>query len=328
MKGYYKDIIAYKRPFYNARIICHPNHITYPCHLLLAKFMKNDPDCAGIKYLAIGKGKEEWDGNVPEPTDDSNALKNEILRYTIKPKDIKFVNKNGVSIENEQGLQGKISSNRIQMEFKIKRDDFKESVNYIPLREFALFGGKGATIEKDSGEMIDYVIHPRIDITTDMTLHRTIRLVFGPDDVSIGEHYKDGLWSLVGKNLPVSAIVGVGKKLSVGLEREGIRTMDDLVKQGFGLKISGVSEKKLQQLRTMARIVLNTELDVDGVKHLKGYTLNSFLKADPKKLARKVSERGVTATWLEQQQGKLGMLEMCLDKDEMKRITLGELMDR
>jgi len=46
--------------------------------------------------------------------------------------------------------------------------------NNQPLREFGLFGGD-ATRTPNSGYLIDYAIHPRVDLTRTMTLTRTVR---------------------------------------------------------------------------------------------------------------------------------------------------------
>ena len=62
-------------------------------------------------------------------------------------------------------------SNRLEITADFKGEDFISN-GTVKLREFGLFGGD-ATHAADSGLMINYMIHPVIPLTADLTLTRT-----------------------------------------------------------------------------------------------------------------------------------------------------------
>lgn len=129
------------------------NKIVEPCHVLLARLMKND--VGGITSMKVGKGSEGNSDWYPIP-------------LSIDDNDLKYLTP-GTSDESN------IPTNYVQATITMMPGiptPLSPEGTY-PLQEFGLFGSAG-------GEeyMIDYVEHPRIEKDSTMTLIRVIRLTF------------------------------------------------------------------------------------------------------------------------------------------------------
>ena len=142
------------------------NLIVADCNRLLAALMKGQAGVAGILYLAVGEGQKAWDAAPPQPLPAATRLRKEILRRPVATEAITFLDSAGQPTATPTG--------RLQINMELTREDFPAN-GFQPVREFGLFGGN-ATAAADSGFMINYVIHPRIDITGELTLQRTLRL--------------------------------------------------------------------------------------------------------------------------------------------------------
>lgn len=95
----------------------------------------------------------------------------------------------------------------------------------VPLQEFGLFGGD-ATRTPNNGYLVDYVIHPRVDLTRTMTLTRTVRLSFTAGGVPGGEPTVFG--GRFGAGLPVISIDGIGDEYAAELGENGIHSLGAL----------------------------------------------------------------------------------------------------
>lgn len=144
------------------------NIIVHNGDRLLAALMKGHAGLQGILYLAVGEGEEEWDSKLPPPDVSASQLSSEVLRLALGPDQI-------VYLENQKVPTTEITD-CLEITADIKGEDLTPH-GFQSLREFGLFGGD-ATDKPNSGFMIDYVIHPRIDLTPDATLTRRIRLSF------------------------------------------------------------------------------------------------------------------------------------------------------
>ena len=172
IKGLYRDVL--KGP--NGNIIYDSgwvsNTIVDRCRKLLAGFMKNDPSSNGIQYMAVGKGRKEWDdtgARSPEPTTENLVDRYPItIPSTDPPSELTMV-----YIEDDTVVAG--PTNRLQITATLKPGypAHEEPLMTYPLREFGLFG-------KFGGEpyMINCIRHPVIHKDVSATLIRVVRLYF------------------------------------------------------------------------------------------------------------------------------------------------------
>lgn len=160
LSGRFKDsLYTSKRELIEQRY-WQSNIIVFRCLDLLANLLKNQSGIDGLLYLAVGEGAEGWDESPQGEDPSTRQLVKEIFR-----KKIDSVNQISYSEETKTLI--------INVEF-----DPDEAVG--TLREFGLFGGD-ATDTPNSGFLINYKIHPRIDKTTTRILKRSIHLAFGPE---------------------------------------------------------------------------------------------------------------------------------------------------
>lgn len=191
IKGIYRDMIRNGSQVQD-RGFC-SNRIVQSCDYLVASLMKNLSQLSGITFLAVGEGDKDWDGRTVTPSVQDSRLKKEIARYRISDV-ICFID----TTETESV----IPTSKLKISIEIKPEHFKPAA-LTQLREFALFGGD-ADLNENSGYMINHVIHPRIDITAEVTLTRTIILSFSN---TTGER---GLEITTLHYLPIRVLDGVG----------------------------------------------------------------------------------------------------------------------
>ncbi len=160
LKGRFKDSLYTPNNEMIKDFLWQSNIIVYPCLDLVANLLKNHPGMKGVLYLAVGEGAEKWDENPPNEEPSTRQLVKEIFRKSIDPT-------RGMSYSEEA------KTLIINIEFGPD-----EAVG--TLREFGLFGGD-ATDTINSGFLINYKIHPKIEKTTPKILRRTIYLSFGEE---------------------------------------------------------------------------------------------------------------------------------------------------
>jgi len=215
LKGSYCDILTDS----NSRVLQNsgwrPNLIVHTCNVLLAALLKRHKDLKGILYLAIGEGENNWDSSRPAPLPTTTRLAKEVSRNKLVEGQILYLNAAG---------QSETPTNQLEITTLFKGEDFASDQ---PLREFGLFGGD-ATDDPDTGYLIDYVIHPRVDLTRTMTLTRTVRLSFTAGGVPGGEPTVFG--GRFGAGLPVASIDGIGDEYAAKLGENGIHSLGDLAR--------------------------------------------------------------------------------------------------
>ncbi len=151
------------------------NIIVDRCRYLLASFMKNERTrgsqlkAIGIRWLAVGKGIENWDTQLPpQPLPSIQQLVDpNPFKIAIRPRQIKYL--------DVDGNQTTGPTHRIQITVTLDPGvpPIGGNGTTYPLREFGLIGRFG-----NEDYMIDYVRHPVIHKQADETLNRTIRLAF------------------------------------------------------------------------------------------------------------------------------------------------------
>lgn len=235
------------------------NCIVNDCNRLLAALMKRAAEMTGILYLALGEGEAEWDGSVQEPDPSAARLAHECYRQFVEPREMEYVAENGVTTEDRICITVSFDGSRLA-----------PSKGYQRLREFGLFGGDAGP-KADSGTLVNYVIHPRIDLTPRMTLVREVELHFG---ASVGaeahapashtmEHTRgaasaDGALSKVS----VQNIDGIGPKHTAALAGIGITTVGQLADADLREVDVGIPESKLADFQAKAVVAVTaTETD-------------------------------------------------------------------
>lgn len=165
MKGEWRDTITYE----DGTVVegdWRSNQVQNQNAILLASLMKNLGGKQGILQFAAGEGLPSWDGGSPAQPASDTTLTNEIFRKGISAGEITFRDPNTfVDIEPTP-------SNVIQVDIVLGTTEANGS-----LREFGIFGGD-ATGAADSGDMVNWVIHGRIDKDNTMTITRSIRFTF------------------------------------------------------------------------------------------------------------------------------------------------------
>ncbi len=171
IKGIYRDIL--KGP--DGHVIHDSgwvsNTIVDSCRMLLAAFMKNEENekPEGIQYLAVGKGKEEWDTEGTDPPEPgTSGLEN---RYEPTLADLELVYLNESDGPSQEGSP--TSQLQITATLKPGYPAPEEPLQTYPLREFGLFGRFGGV-----DYMIDCIRHPVIHKDVSATLIRVVRLYF------------------------------------------------------------------------------------------------------------------------------------------------------
>lgn len=120
---------------------------------------------SGINFLAIGEGDPSWDLGTPAQPRTDTTLESEIDRFAVAPPDdIIYLNP---STLNPQISPSKVIEVNTTIPFSVTGD----------LREFGLFGGD-ADSTANSGYMVNWIVHTKIEKTTQQSIQRTIQITW------------------------------------------------------------------------------------------------------------------------------------------------------
>lgn len=120
----------------------------------------------GISYIAVGSGDVTWDAVAPVQDKADTTLTAEYFRKAIPAADMQFVDV--AAPHNPSATPTRAIE--ITMTF-----DPAEANG--AMREFGLFGGDADGVT-DSGQIINWVVHPLINKDATLTINRTIRITF------------------------------------------------------------------------------------------------------------------------------------------------------
>jgi len=310
-RGYYRDVFI--GPSGKAQLDTgwHPNLVVQNCNVLLASLMKRQTGMQGILYLAIGQGDPQWDDQSPVALLTTSQLNTEVARQAITEDQIVF-------LDDEDQLTDEPTS-RLQITVEFRGEELVPNGS-LSLREFGLYGGD-ATGELNSGVIIDYVIHPRIELTPEMTLSRTLRLSFG-----VGSIPQEELAGF-GADLPVSGIDGLGSGYASQLAGQGITTLGELVEIDPLVPIGNIPLVRLREFRAKARLVIGLKATLAPFAPFSDQSVSSILRARPEDLAASVSEPGITTETVTLLQEELAVLQIALDDEQLQQITIADLMN-
>lgn len=141
----------------------HSNIIVNTASILIARLLKdNEEPMSGISYLGVGSGNPEWNlFDPPAPTTSQTRMENEYFRKAIELST--FVNP-------ETGEPTTVYTNIVDYSVT-----FGESEAVGPIVELSLFGGD-ATVELNSGTMVNWRTFPVINKTSTMTITVIFRI--------------------------------------------------------------------------------------------------------------------------------------------------------
>jgi len=146
--------------------IIKPNQIQNTFADLLTALCKRETGYDGITYLAVGRGNVTWDSSAPSQPYSQTTLEDEFFRKAIPTTDIVWVD----PVTNVP--TGGTPSSKIEITATLAYSEANDT-----LREFGLFGGT-ATSTLDSGEMVNWIIHSRIDKDSSFEIQRKVRIKF------------------------------------------------------------------------------------------------------------------------------------------------------
>lgn len=319
LEGFYRDVIIdrLRQPIWDGG--WKSNRIVRNCNLLLAMLMKREEGINGILYWAVGKGDENWDYRNPAPHETTSKLLKEAARKAVAREQIVFIDENGQSTDTPMPC--------IEVSSEFKEEDFEMEDSKV-LREFGLFGGN-ATDKADSGMMIDYVIHPRIDMTGGMALIRKLRFMFAvghalhPETEKVPQQEIPGF----GADLPVIDIAGVGKRFAQVLNDHGIHKLSDLVAIDPLLSIGNIPMAKLRQFYGKAQMLMKLNTDLKPFAVFNEYSISRILLDRPEDLVNSVPGTGIIPEDVFNLQKDLTILQVTLDESFLKKITLGDILN-
>ena len=312
LKGCYRDVLTDSDS--NSRIRrnsgWHPNLIVNTCNVLLAALLKRHEGMQGILYLAIGEGENNWDSSSPAPLPTTTRLAKEVARNKLVEDQILYLNAAG---------QSETPTNQLEITTLFKGEDFASDQ---PLREFGLFGGD-ATDDQDTGYLIDYVIHPRVDLTPTITLTRKVRLSFTGGGVPMGEPTSGSGVSFIA-GLPVISIDGIGDEYAAELGENDIYSLGDLARIDPFNPVGSIQQARLGEFRAKARMVMHLGIDMTPFVALAESSISNILSERPEIL---VEVSGIIPEMIKQLQEELAVLHVALDDALLQSITLGELIN-
>jgi hypothetical protein len=309
LEGYYRDRLcdSQNRTIWDGG--WRANRVVERCNGLLAALMKGEPGFSGILYWAVGEGEAAWDNLMPSPSGDDRELSNEVARKALSAEEIVFLDENNEAVEEP--------TSRLQIGTTFTPEELGGD---RPLREFGLFGGD-ATETANSGWMIDYVIHPRIQLSEEMTLTRNLHLTFG-----IGGAGMSDVAAGFGGTLPVNSIDGVGKRFGSILNVAGVRTLNDLIAVNPLQRIATIPGVKLREFRAKARMALGFRADLLPFTSLSEWNISDLLQADSEAILADIGTPSVGTSQVIQLQEALAVLQVALDDSALQEISLGTLM--
>jgi len=311
INGCYRDIfVDYKnQTLWDS--LWRSNLIVQNCNVLLAVLMKRHEAMQGLLYWAIGKGVPDWDTNSPNPVSTTSMLNNEVARQAIAAEQIVYINDANTPTENP--------TTRLEVTMEFKGEDVVTSGS-LSLREFGLFGGDASEI-KDSGFMIDYVIHPRIDITPGVKLIRKLRLTFTsgilPEE-NLSEFFA---------SLQVSGIDGIGDKYTSDLNGQGINSIGELVEIDPLNPVGNIPQIKLIEFYTKAKMLMRLRISIVPLDQLSDYSISNILMESPENLVTVINKPGITSEIIRHLQEELAVLQVALDDAKLQDITVGDLFN-
>jgi hypothetical protein len=303
LRGRWRDAVAEPGGRAGARTPWRPNTIVNACWPLLAGLLKGDGTLGGIRWWAVGAGDPAWDRAPAESDPHAAGLRDEVARVPVQPDDVAYLDAGGRRVRR---LTARLE---VRASFVLGRD--------VTLREFGVFGGD-ATEAPGSGQMVNYVVHPALELRAGSRLSRRIRFSFdGTPRAGGGEppaHWLGGQ--------AVTVVEGIGRVTAEGLAEAGITTVNELA-AAEPLDLEGIASLATRvQLRARARLLLRVAGEIRPAGGFLPRTAWDVLVTPTATLAADAGATQAEAALLREQ---VGALELALDSRFLRGITVGEL---
>lgn len=341
IKGVYCDVLKNSHGDTIKKTTWRSNAIVSRCDFLLAALLKGEAGLGGIQYWAVGNGLDTWDGDPPSPSIDTTQLVSEVKRLDVSSSII-YLQKDP---ENQgEYIASPDPTNILEIKVEIDGADPAFSGSARSLREFGLIGGEAAG-SPSREYLIDYVIHPRIDLTDNDTLTRRLRLTFDTatnnssaatrSQCIVARSNNNITTSTIGQtgmasstfisNLSVRSIDGIGSRFSQALDTHGIKTVSDLAAFDTRTTALSIPAGKLREFRTKAKLLLRSQSQLDplALQLFKNQNLYDFLNENPNHLALGANE---SLESVEVLQDALVDIQITLDDSQLRSIRLGDLL--
>lgn len=305
MHGRYRDTVVDPGGRARRRAPWRSNAIVDSCWPLLAALLKGEQGMQGILYWAVGAGDPAWDQALPPPNPRATRLRDEVARVRIEPEDVSFL--------DAGGRRSRRPSPRLELRVGFGWDQRRT------LREFGVFGGD-ASGRLNTGTLVNYVMHPRVELAPGSRLERRLRFSFDPqprEAVSTAEPAAHWLGAR-----ETNVVDGVGAATAAALQEAGIRSVDDLARSE-PLQLEGVASLSTRvQLRSRARLLLRVAAELRPPPGLMERTAWDVLVTPTATLA---ADAGAPEDQTAQLREQIGALELALDHRFLRGITVGEL---
>lgn len=133
---------------------------------LLAAWCKEEAGYSGISFMGVGSGLTAWDTTPPTKAYSQTTLTTAYFRKAVGPSDIVYIDPiTDIST-------GGVVSSKLEITVTLGTAEANGA-----LREFGLFGGT-ATSTLDTGEMVNWISHSRIDKDSSLEIERKVRFEF------------------------------------------------------------------------------------------------------------------------------------------------------
>ena len=305
MRGIYRDVVTGPdgRPLSDSGWAS--NTITRSVWPLLAGLLCGQEGWQGVRFWAVGEGDPAWDSSPHRASPEVEGLRSEFDRLPVTRGDITFL--------DAEDRPSERPTPRLEIRLTFRWPDRARS-----LREFALVGGE-ADDRAGSGQLVNYVVHRRVDLPAGAALERTLRLTL--DDLATGgTSIRTGHW-LGGE--PVDIVDGVGSATGLALRGVAIETVADLARADPADLGIGLPLMKRVEATTRARLALSTAASFTAAGTAVGsLRVVEALAMSPAGLARQsgISE-AEAGRWLE----RLSLLQLALDQSFLAPLTVGDL---
>jgi hypothetical protein len=280
------------------------NTIVDPAWPLIAGLLKNDPALDGILFWAVGAGDPAWDGTHTAASPATTQLQDEIERHTVPVKSIVYLDSNGIPVESPTTWIEVSAS-------------FTWPAEAQTLREFGLFGG-GASKVKDSGSLINYVIHPLLDLAAGTTLTRRLRLSLRPED---GSEWLDIPRHWLG-DASVTNLIGVGAIQADALADAGIETIGQLAEAEPTAMTVDLPLARRVDVRAKANLALRTVARLSPLSGLLNRTAWQIIVTPTATLA---ADAGAPEELVARLREQMNALKSSLRNAFLQGVTIGEL---
>ncbi len=273
---------------------------------VVAALLRNDGEMRGLLFCAVGEGEAAWDAARPSASATTQRLRAEGERRALAAADFAYL--------DSRGRRASHPTDRLEVTTRFSGPGRRV------LREFGLFGGN-ATTARDSGYLVNYVIHARVDLQGGQTLTRRIRFTLRPgggtgtvDWLSLPRHWLE--------NESPKILDGVGESSLRTLASAGIDNIGELAQSTPTELAQRLPITKAIELRAKARLALRTAARLTVLPALAPMQAQTVMEAEASALATEIH---LQIDEVESVQEQLALLQLALDARALRRRTLSEL---